>query len=324
MVEAASALSKQCASTVLMVAPHDFEFNEETSFDNEFQSRPSISPSVVNRRAMAEFEGMVELLRCHGISVLLPERRTIGPRTPDAVFPNNWVATAHDGTVLLFPMAPPGRRLEKRIDAVEAVLDHDNYLIRNIVNIGRHYETKYFLEGTGCLVIDHDNQRVFAARSERCHEEQLKNFARVRQYETIVFDTCSSTGKPIYHTNVMMSIGEKVAVICLACIPNAEQRRQVFATLDTNHEVIELSLEQVERNMCGNILQVKNTAGKRFMVMSQRAYSGFTSAQRKALLAHGDILQVSLDTIESVGGGSARCMLAEVFLPQVLPTMPQP
>lgn len=309
--------SKHVTDTVLMVAPHDFEFNEQTSQDNEFQHRPTLARETVNQRAMAEFAAMVESLRAHKVTVLVPEPRLSGNKTPDAVFPNNWICTEHDGTVVLFPMASENRRSEKRMREIEETLGQAHFYIRNVVNIGRINETQYFLEGTGSMIIDHNNRIIYAARSVRCHPTQFENFLRVRGYERgILFDTASRSGLPIYHTNVMMSIGERFAVICSASIPDAAERREVLSTLGRDHEIIDISLQQVEESFCGNILQLRGSDHASLIVMSHRALSGFTPAQTRRLEEHGTILPMGLETIESVGGGSARCMLAEIFLPR--------
>ena len=310
------AIGRQCASTVLMVAPHDFAFNEESSHDNEFQQRPSEPTADIRAMAMAEFDAMVAQLRRHDIGVVIPERRSAGPQTPDAVFPNNWFATERDGTVLLFPMFPACRRLERRPAAVETALLAAGFVVRNVVNIGHWDETESFLEGTGSLVIDHDNKIAYAALSERCHVPQLKNFSEVRGYHPIWFDTRSSTGKPIYHTNVMMSLGASFAVVCFECIPDAQQRERLHDALRAHHEIIEITRQQVEEHIVGNILQVTSRRGKSFIVMSERSHDGFTATQRSRLAQHGTLLPVALPTIERVGGGSARCMIAEIFLPR--------
>ena len=301
-----------------MVAPHDFEFNEETSHDNEFQKKPAQTSDVINRLAMTEFQGMVETLRRHGVRVVIPEARTTGSKTPDAVFPNNWFATEHDGTVMMFPMAPVGRRGEKnRITAVERALMAEGFRFRNIINIGHFYETEHFLEGTGCMVIDHPRKMVYAARSERCHDYQLENFAQLRGYKTMCFSTSSHSGKPIYHTNVMLSVGEQFAVVCAESLTDPNERSALIKSLSEHHEIMEITLEQVEKNICGNILQLRGGRDQPLVVMSQKAFDGFTEAQREFLSHHGELVPVRLDTIESVGGGSARCMIAEVFLPRV-------
>ncbi len=301
--------------TVLMVRPYDFGFNEQTSWDNEFQQKPTQTEREINQKANAEFEAMVGALRKEGVNVLVLERPEPDyPRTPDAVFPNNWFSTEHDGTILLYPMAAENRRDERRPKDVESLLRKHKYKIRNVITVGGYTESDNFLEGTGSMVIDHRAEVVYAARSPRCDDEQFDNFIRLRFYERgIMFNTRSTRGKPIYHTNVMMSIGEKFAVVCLACIPDESERSQVMQSLEASFDVIEISMEQMEKHFCGNILQVNSASGNALIVMSQRAFAGFKPKQIRRLEQYGKILPIDLDTIETVGGGSARCMMAEVF-----------
>ncbi len=301
--------------TVLMVRPYDFGFNEETGLDNEFQNRPTGSEEEINLKANREFQGMVDRLRAEGITVLILEKpETAYERTPDAIFPNNWISTEHDGTLLTYPMAAMNRRRERRPEDVEKLLKANGYKIRNVINVGSLDETEHFLEGTGSMVIDHRAEVVYAARSNRCDVNQFDNFIRLRFYERgILFDTLSSKGTPIYHTNVMMSIGDLYAVVCLDCISDAEQREQVLASLSASFEVVEISMEQMERHFCGNILQVNSAGGRPFIVMSETAYKGFSSGQKSRLEKYGTLLPMDLTTIESIGGGSARCMMAEIF-----------
>jgi hypothetical protein len=301
--------------TVLMVRPYDFGFNEQTSRDNEFQQKPEQSELEVNQKANTEFDKMVSALRGAGVRVLILERPEEDyPKTPDAVFPNNWFSTEHDGTILLYPMAAENRRDERRPRDVESLLSKNGYKIRNVITVGGYTESDSFLEGTGSMVIDHRAEVVYAARSPRCNDEQFDNFIRLRFYKRgIMFDTRSSSGNPIYHTNVMMSIGDKFAVVCLECIPDQTERDTVLKSLEESFEVIRISLDQMEQHFCGNILQVNSVDGHSHIVMSQRAESGFNPEQIERLERYGQILAVDLQTIESVGGGSARCMMAEVF-----------
>lgn len=301
--------------TILMVRPYDFGFNEETGLDNEFQQRLNLSDKEINAKANAEFQAMVDTLRAEGVTVLILEKpETAYDKTPDAIFPNNWFSTEHDGTLLTFPMAAMNRRKERRPEDVEKLLKANGYKIRNVINVGSLDETERFLEGTGSMIIDHRSEVVYAARSARCNPDQFDNFIRLRFYEKgIMFDTCSSKGTPIYHTNVMMSIGEKYAVICLECIPDKHDRERVTTSLAKAFDVIEISMDQMENHFCGNILQVNSAGGRPLIVMSQRAHDGFTEDQRVRLSQYGTLLPMDLTTIESVGGGSARCMMAEIF-----------
>ncbi len=301
--------------TILMVRPYDFGFNDETGIDNEFQRRLNLSDEEINARANAEFQAMVDRLRAEGVTVLILEKPDQPyDKTPDAIFPNNWFSTEHDGTLITYPMAAMNRRKERRPEDVEKLLKANGYKIRNVINVGSLDETEQFLEGTGSMVIDHRAEVVYAARSVRCNAEQFDNFIRLRFYEQgILFDTRSSSGTPVYHTNVMMSIGERFAVACLECICNKNQRDRVKETLEKSFDLIEITMDQMETAFCGNILQVNSAGGRPLIVMSKRAFHGFTKDQIARLESHGKILPMDLGTIESVGGGSARCMMAEIF-----------
>lgn len=303
------------ADTILMVRPRDFGYNEETGVDNEFQHKPDMEPGFINKKANEEFNAMVAGLREKGITVLIlepPISKEV--TTPDAIFPNNWFSTEHDGTILTYPMMAKNRKAERRLLEVEKLLNENGYTIRNCINVGRLDEPKKFLEGTGSMIIDHADEVVYAARSERCDPDQFDNFIRLRFYpKGILFDTKSSSGKPIYHTNVMMSLGEKYAVICSACIPDEKQRAMVLNTLKKSFDVMEISMEQMEKHFCGNILEVRNRKNDSFIVMSKTAEAGFTKDQKEFFRSYGEILSFDLSTIEKIGGGSARCMMAEIF-----------
>ena len=302
-------------NTVLMVRPYDFGFNEETGRDNEFQQKLKSSAMEINKKANVEFQNMADLLIKEGVIVLILEKpEEPYAKAPDAIFPNNWFSTEHDGTILIYPMAAQNRRFEKRPADVEKLLKTNGYKIRNIINVGHLDETDSFLEGTGSMVIDHAGEIVYAARSKRCSDEQFDNFIRLRFYEEgILFDTESSSGHPVYHTNVMMGIGEKFAVVCLECISNKDDKKRVYNSLNRFFDVIEISMDQMEKHFCGNILQVNSSDGNPLIVMSEQAFSGYSKDQIQRLEQYGKILPVDLTTIETVGGGSARCMMAEIF-----------
>ena len=308
------------ADTILMVRPRDFGYNEETGLDNEFQNRPedgqqNLEPGRINEQANQQFAAMVKGLRKNGITVLVLEPPVNADiSTPDAIFPNNWFSTEHDGTLLTYPMMARNRKAERRLEDVEKLLNENGYTIRNCIHVGRLDEPAKFLEGTGVLIIDHVDEVVYAARSDRCHADQFENFIRLRFYKQgILFDTRSSSGNPIYHTNVMMSLGDQYAVICADCIVDPASRKTVLDTLNRSFDVMEISQEQMERHFCGNILQVRNKKNEPFIVMSDNARKGFTGDQIRFLEQYGTILSFDLSTIERIGGGSARCMMAEVF-----------
>jgi hypothetical protein len=303
---------------VVMVRPRDFGFNEETGLDNEFQTRPTASAAEVNHRANREFQEMVDRLRAEGVDVMILESDPADPRKlPDAIFPNNWFSTEHDGTIIVYPMKTPNRRAERRTGELVALLRQNGRAVGPVIEIGRADENEQFLEGTGSLVIDHATRVVYAARSQRCHPAQFESFVRLRSYrEGILFDTRSSSGRPIYHTNVVMSLGDQYAVLCVDSLPDAAQRSRVMQSLRRSFDVIEISLAQMEEHYCGNILQLRNRQNEPLIVMSARAERGFSPDQRRRLAAFGKIVSVELETIETIGGGSARCMLAEVFSPR--------
>ncbi len=309
-----------------MVRPVDFRYNDETGADNEFQVAPRIPADQLASAVVAEFDGMVRTLRSAGVEVLVLEKnRGLGVETPDAVFPNNWFSTEHDGTLIFYPMLTENRRAEKRVVDVEELLVQRGYQIRNLINIGYYRRRQPALEGTGSMVIDHDNEVVYAAESLRCDPGQFANFLQARRYrEGVLFSTASSTGRPIYHTNVMMSIGDRFAVICSECIVDGQQRADVVGRLRRTHHVVDISIEQMEQHFCGNILQLRDLRGAPLIVMSRNAHEGFTEQQRADLARFGRLVPVDIPTIEEVGGGSARCMIAEVFLPRLARTASEP
>ncbi|TBR43527.1 hypothetical protein CBF23_004945 [Marinomonas agarivorans] len=310
-------LHPQLANALVMVRPVDFGFNEETALDNEFQHKPS-NANQVRENALVEFDNMVTNLRAAGITVLVLEKNENQAVTPDAVFPNNWFSTNQKGDLIVYPMFAENRRQERRIDELEALLAHHNYQVNQRQILGDLNEKERILEGTGVLVIDHEQGTLYASESERCHPEQLAHFQTKHGYKkSYLFQTKSSKGKPIYHTNVMMSVGRGFAVICNECFANPDEYQQVKQALSQTREVIEISLRQMEQHFCGNILHVCNNEGEPLIVMSQQAYDGFNALQKASLEKYGRLLPNPINTIEDVGGGSARCMIAEVFLPSL-------
>jgi len=315
----------QLADTVLMVRPFDFAFNEQTAADNEFQRIPERRPDEINRAALVEFDRCVNLLREAGVNVIVLEKNldSQAKKTPDAVFPNNWVSTGPDGNMVLYPMATPNRRDETlRAREVQKLFYDHGFDVKNVTQIGRYDEDEHFLEGTGSMVIDHRNRIVYAARSVRTNDDQLDNFMRTNRYyqSTVAFDTRSSSGLPFYHTNVMMSVGDGFAVVCSECIVDNDvcTRQDVVDTLSKDRDVIEITLDQAEKYFCGNILQLRSAeTDEKVIAMSESCLKGFTEDQLNVLRRHGKIVAFPVsETIEFVGGGSARCMIAEVFLPK--------
>jgi hypothetical protein len=330
----AQALEKQTARAVLMVRPVHFEFNVQTAVDNEFQHDKQ--GEEINRKAMEEFEKSVELLRQEGVDVLVLEAEQNVPvdiRTPDAVFPNNWFGTSHDGKIIVYTMSAENRRAEtRRLPDVLQLLEKHGYVFDRQPLILQEELNKVapsqssvedVLEGTGALVIDHVRGVVYAARSARCHPAALARFMKLRSEhfnKCIMFQTKSSSGKEFYHTNVMLSVGTHFAVVCSESIVQDPEydgcmsREQVMQELSKGRTVIDITLEQAEKHFCANILEVRGADNKPRIVMSTSAYNGFTQEQRDTLSKFGKIVAFPIaDAIETVGGGSSRCMLAEIF-----------
>ena len=302
-------------SSIIMVPPNDFCFNHETAQDNEFQQKTETPHYLIKESALEEFTLMVNQLRDHHVEVLLLNKHHGDPDMPDAVFPNNWFCTRHNGNIDLFPMKTPNRRAEVRPESLKKLLSHNGYQITD-VNDYRDSE-EAFLEGTGAMIFDHRHAKAYAALSERCDSHLLAEYNKQRGYDTVSFNSSSTQDKAFYHTNVMMSVGEQFAVICLESIKDQQQRAAVETSLkqDQKH-IIEISLEQAEKHFCANLIQLRNLKNEPLIVLSESAYHGFSKEQRKKLEAHGKLVPCDIHTIETIGGGSARCMIAENFLPK--------
>lgn len=304
---------QQTTDTLLMVRPAHFGFNEETAGNNAFQvNDQSLSASEIQEQAKAEFDAFVAKLRAAGIQVIVVED-TAEPLTPDAVFPNNWVTFHHDGLIITYPMYAPKRRLERREDVLNDL--GREFAITNHVRMEAHEEQDKFLEGTGSMILDHPNCLVYACLSPRTDAVLLDEFARITGYTPVVFHAVDAQGQDIYHTNVMMALGESFVVIVLDSVRDEKEKAALLARFAaTGKEVIDLSLAQMLA-FAGNMLQVRNTAGQTFLVMSTQAYESLQTKQITQIEKHTRILHSPIKTIETYGGGSARCMIAEVFLP---------
>jgi len=297
-----------------MVRPAHFGPNAETAASNVFQRPTDQSPALLKATALAEFDGMVRSLRAAGVRLLVIDD-TDEPAKPDAVFPNNWVTTHAGGEVFLFPLEAPGRRAERRADIIAALATEHGFAVRRVVDLSMHESQARYLEGTGSMVLDRAHCVVYAAQSTRTHPEVLRAFAHELKYDTCVFNTGDESGRPIYHTNVMMAIGRQFAVICLAAIADAGQRQAVIERLtNTGREIVEILPAQMA-NFAGNLLEVQGENDESLIVLSQTAHDALSASQRATLQRYARLLPVAVDTIEQVGGGSVRCMLAEIFLP---------
>jgi hypothetical protein len=304
----------QLASSVLMIRPARFENNPMTAESNLFQGRNAATPEEQQDLALAEFDALVVQLRDAGINVVVVED-TLEPHTPDSIFPNNWVSFHGDGRVVLYPMEAENRRTERRRDIIEK-LDNDlGFQVAEILDLSAHEMDGHYLEGTGSMVLDRSNRIAYACLSSRTQLGPLGDFAQRMDYEVVAFDAVDRDGVPIYHTNVLMNIGEAVAVICAEAIATTEQREAILTRLqNTGHEVVELTFDQLDA-FAGNMLELRSDDGNRVLAMSTQAWESLSEHQREILRANSEILHSPIDNIESSAGGSVRCMLAEIHLP---------
>ena len=298
-------------STILMVRPAAFGFNEETAANNYFQSNPNIDKIELQQKAVAEFDNMVEILLSHSINVVVIEDSKEPPK-PDAIFPNNWLSTSPNGLVCIFPMFAPNRRIEKR----EAILDQlaKEFIVHDMQDWSEYEVEGRFLEGTGSMIIDYDNKMIYACVSERTSLSVLEKYAATNGFQAIVFLATDKNGMPVYHTNVVMTLGEGFCVLCEEAIDEEWELIAVRQLLEsTNHSIIAITREQMHQ-FAGNMLQVKNSTGEKFLILSETAYRSLRKEQKQMLEAYATLLPIAVPTIEEVEGGSVRCMMAEIFL----------
>jgi len=301
----------QVASTILMIRPASFGYNAETAANNVFQTNLPLTPDEVQVKVLQEFDRFVETLRKNGVEVIVVQD-TPEPAKPDAIFPNNWFCTLQDGTVAVFPMYAPNRRIEKRDDMLQTLVDL--YQTRDLEDWSEYEAESLFLEGTGSMIIDHVHKLIYACLSPRTNNAVLDKFAHAHGYKPVTFYSRDENGVEVYHTNVVMSIGETYAVICLDSVKEEAERIALSQRLiTTGHEVIPITLAQVHA-YAGNMLQVQNKHGKKFTVLSQQAFHSLTDEQKDILNIHSNLLPIDITTIETIGGGSVRCMMAEIFL----------
>ncbi|MEZ4797131.1 MAG: arginine deiminase-related protein [Flavobacteriaceae bacterium] len=309
---------QQTTNTILMVRPTSFRANEQTAVNNHYQKEMNdVDQATLQTKANEEFDSFVEKLRGIGVQVVVFEAQD-GLDTPDAHFPNNWISFHENGVVGLYPMFAENRRAERR-EEVLFQLEDEGFHIEHIVDYRTAEDEGLFLEGTGALLLDRVNRKAYCALSERADEELFIEFCEDFEFTPIIFtanQTVDGKRTPIYHTNVMMCLGETFAVICLSCIDDKKERKNVIKHLkEDGKEIIDITEAQVNQ-FAGNMLQVKGKDDKRYLIMSQAAYDSLTPSQIQTLEKHTDILSSSLHIIEACGGGSARCMMAEVFLPK--------
>jgi hypothetical protein len=300
-----------------MIRPVAFRMNEQTAVNNYFQEDLDLKNTEINKKAQQEFDAFVQELRDHGVQVVVVDDIK-EQDTPDSIFPNNWVSFHEDGTVCVYPMFAENRRKERREDILD-ILERQGFAINNVMDYTEAEEEGVFLEGTGSILLDRVHQKAYCALSERAHEELFIEFCEDFDCFPVIFtanQTVDGQRLPIYHTNVMMAMAETFAVICLATIDDKKERKNVVDHLKMDgKEIIDITEEQMY-HFAGNMLQVIGANDQRFMVMSSAAYNSLRNDQIKAIEKHCTIIHSPLDTIETCGGGSARCMMAEVFLPK--------
>lgn len=307
---------RQITNTILMIRPVAFRMNEQTAVNNYYQQEiDNVSDRTIQERALEEFDAFVEKLRSHGVRVIVVDDN-LEQDTPDSIFPNNWVSFHRNGMVGVFPMFAPNRRRERRDDIFDRI-EAEGFEIKSLVDYTSAEEADIFLEATGSIVLDRENHLAYCALSARADEGLLIEFCEDFEYTPVIFHAYQSyegDRRLIYHTNVMMAITEKNVVICLDSIDDPKERKHVVKQIkDSGKGLVEITEEQVE-NFAGNMLQVLDGNGKPLTVMSQSAYECLTAEQRSTLEAEAQLLYSDLSTIETCGGGSARCMMAEVFL----------
>jgi len=307
---------RQLTNSIIMVRPHDFGFNEQTGTDNEFQHRPASveETRAISTKAMAEFENMVNILSKEGLEVMTLDKPDRDTSVPDAIFPNNWFSTRADGHLFIYPMKTANRQAEVQVPELKSLVELNQYSITQVIDLR---DSAKAMEGTGSLIFHHPASTIYAAISERCDRQQLETYANNYGYEAFAFSSQSQTGSPIYHTNVLMSCGERFAVIVESILTKDAEKEAALSRLhDYMDDVVYISEQQMTEHFCGNILQLADNQNQPVIVMSESAFNGFTKQQLSTLEKHGRIIACPIPTIEYVGGGSARCMIAENFLPK--------
>lgn len=302
----------QTTSNLLMIRPVKFGYNAQTAVNNAFQVEDN-NQAEVQTAALKEFDDFVQKLSNEGVNVLVVED-SLDPHTPDSIFPNNWISMHADGTVVEYPMYAPNRRLERKQAVKDAIAKQFNIFDR--IDLTYFEEENTFLEGTGSMVLDRENNLAYACISPRTDVNILRVFCEKLGYSPILFHAADATGMPIYHTNVLMAVGEQFIVICLDAVPIAADKKLLLDKMEATHKtVIPITYEQMN-HFAGNMLQVSTTTGEKLLVMSTQAFESLTTEQQQLLSRYNRLVHSPLNNIESNGGGSARCMMAEIHLPK--------
>jgi len=304
---------KQTTPNIMMVRPASFGFNPETAVSNAFQHTVTqAEQKTAQQNALAEFNGLVEVLKQNGVNVTVVFDSE-EPRKPDAIFPNNWITTHDDGSIVLYPMCAPNRRYERRRSILDLL--QTSFVINTEHDLSGFEADDKFLEGTGSMIFDRINKIAYACLSVRTDVGLLEKFCQLYGYQPVTFTSLDASGKEIYHTNVMMSVAEKYAVICLESIRNPQEREKVMNILNqTGKEIIDITLDQVS-HLCGNVIELCNQQRESLLAMSEQSYKAFTASQKAQIQKYSKMVYAPIYTIEKIGGGGVRCMIAEIFLP---------
>jgi len=300
----------QTTSHILMIRPVNFGYNAETAVNNAFQVAGM--DAEAQKKALREFDAFVSVLRSNGVDVTVVQD-TPEPHTPDSIFPNNWISFHNDGTVIFYPMYAANRRLERKQHVIDTV--RSLFEIKSQIDLSSYESKNIFLEGTGSMVLDRDNKIAYACLSPRTDKKVLEDFCKQTGFKPVSFRAVDSKGREIYHTNVMMCVADRYVVICLESIDDKTERENVTTAITgSGKEIIEINFDQMN-HFAGNMLQVENVSGQKLLVMSSQAFRSLTKQQVDKLSSYNNIIHSPLVTIETNGGGSARCMMAEVHLP---------
>lgn len=307
-------MEKQLTDTVLMIEPVAFGYNDQTAVNNYFQQNDQLSPAEIQRLAREEFSGMVKTLRSNDIKVIA-QKDSPEPPTPDSVFPNNWITFHQGGKIVIYPMFAPNRRSERSKDLIEKVIE-SGYRSTETIDYTPFENKNIFLEGTGSMILDRENRIAYAALSERTNEQLFMKFCSELNYKPVCFRACQSVNGvrlPVYHTNVMLCLGDRFVVVCDESIDDDEERERVMGSFrSTSKEIISISEEQMH-HFAGNMLQLVNTKNEKLLVMSQSSFEVLNMNQLASLNKYSQLVTIAVPTIEKYGGGSVRCMMAEVF-----------
>ncbi|MBP9741577.1 MAG: amidinotransferase [Chitinophagaceae bacterium] len=305
----------QATNSVLLIRPSSFTFNAETAISNAFQIKLNESEEEIKQKKLAEFEAFVQTLTTKGVNVFLVDD-TLLPEKPDAIFPNNWVSFHADGTVILYPMCAVNRQHERRQDIIDSL--KKNFVVNNIIDLSKYEIEHKYLEGTGSIIFDHVHKIAYACLSPRTDKALFIEVCTLLNYRPIYFYAYDKNGQEIYHTNVMMCIAEKFSAICLDTITNQAEKELIVQSLtQTGHQIINISFEQMS-NFAGNMLELKNKNNQSLLALSQSAFLSLTTTQKTAIEKYTELVPLTIKTIETIGGGSARCMIAEIFLQPIV------